>query len=457
MSVGVLCAVRGQGETGVVTALDGASGQLSVERRCADLAELLAAAAAGVGALAVVSADLPHLDRDAVAQLHLAGVRVLVLTEPGPGHDERMLALGVDAVLGGSVSPAALVAAVLALAETGGTSGAPAARPASTAPAGGEPTARPVASDDGSAASDDGAESGPADLAPAPAGLVVAVWGPAGAPGRTTVAINLAAELTALAPGGALLVDADTYGGTVAQLLGMLDESPGLAAAARAAGQGGLDLAALARLTPRLLPGLRVLTGISRANRWPELGEAALEVVWERARDLAAWTVIDCGFCLEQDEALSYDTRAPRRNAATLSALEAADVVVVVGSGDPVGIQRLVRGLADLALLPTAGAARRLVVVNRLRASAAGPRPGASVRESLARYAGVRDPHLVPDDRLAVDAATLRGTALRESAPGAPARRAIAALAAAIAAQPKVPHAPVPARGRRARRRGAGR
>ena len=411
MAVGVLCAVRGAGETAVVTALDGAAGRVTVMRRCADLVELLAAAAAGLGRLAVVSGDLPHFDREAVAQLHVAQVRVLVLIAPSEREIERMCALGVDAVLEDVADPAALVAAVLALADA-----------ADQDLAERHPRVAPVVTvlDDQTART----------------GRVVAVWGPTGAPGRSTVAVNLAAELAdpggGPGPYGALLVDADTYGGTVAQLVGLLDEAPGLAAAARAAGAGSLDLATLARLAPVLAPGLRVLTGISRASRWPELPDSALEVVWEVARSLAAWTVIDCGFCLEQDEELSYDTRAPRRNAATLSALEAADVVVVVGSGDPVGVQRLVRGIADLASLPAASTARRIVVVNRVRASAAGSRPGDALRASLARFAAIDAPHLVPDDRAGVDAAVLRGATLREAASGSPARRAIVALAALL-------------------------
>ncbi len=425
MIFGVLCAVRGAGETALVTALDGAAGRVTVERRCADVAELLAAAAAGVGRIAVVSADLPRLDREAVAQLHAARVRVLALTHPAGGQVERMLALGVDAVVDDATAAVGLVAAVLALGE--------AADEDLLAGAGPEATDRAPG------------ELGAADPdAAAPTGRMIAVWGPTGAPGRSTLALNLAAELAGSVgvpgpgtspsggPRGALIIDADTYGGTIAQLAGLLDESPGLAAAARAAGQGTLDLAALARLTPVLSPGLRVLTGISRANRWPELPASALEVVWEIARSLAAWTVVDCGFCLEQDEALSYDTHAPRRNAATLSALEAADVVVVVGSGDPVGIQRLVRGLTDLASLPVPVTARRVVVVNRVRSSAAGPRPGDAIGASLGRFAGVDAPHLVPDDRGGVDAATLRGVTLRESSSGSPARRAIAAIAAGL-------------------------
>ena len=145
-----------------------------------------------------------------------------------------------------------------------------------------------------------------------------------------------------------LLADADVYGGVVAQVLGFLDEAPGLAAAARLANNGQLDVAALAAAAPQAAPNLRVLTGISRADRWPELRPSALEQVWELARSLAAVTVVDLGFCLEQDEELSFDTAAPRRNGATLATLGAADTVLAVGAADPVGMQRLVRGLTQL-------------------------------------------------------------------------------------------------------------
>ena len=165
-------------------------------------------------------------------------------------------------------------------------------------------------------------------------GRLVAVWGPTGAPGRTTVAVGIAGEL-ALAGVPTLLADADTYGGSVAQVLGFLDEAPGLAAAARLANLGQLDLGALARVAPSAAPHLRVLTGISRAERWTELRPAALEAVWSLARSLAAFTIVDCGFSLEQDEELSFDTAAPRRNGATLATLLAADTVIAVGCRRP--------------------------------------------------------------------------------------------------------------------------
>jgi Flp pilus assembly CpaE family ATPase len=55
------------------------------------------------------------------------------------------------------------------------------------------------------------------------------------------------------------------------------------------------------------------------------------------------------------------------------------------------------------------------------------------VRDALARYAGVEDLVLVPDDRPALDAALLAGRTLTESAAGSPARIALAGLAASLA------------------------
>ena len=173
-----------------------------------------------------------------------------------------------------------------------------------------------------------------------------------------------------------------------------------------------------------------MLTGISRADRWPELRPAALDQVWELARSLAAVTVVDLGFCLEQDEELSFDTAAPRRNGATLATLAAADIVLAVGTADPVGMQRLVRGLAQLReVVP--GALPR-VVLNRVRRSAVGADPESQLAEALERYAGVRDVSYVPEDREALDAALLQARTLGEVRPDSAARLALTAVAAGL-------------------------
>jgi MinD-like ATPase involved in chromosome partitioning or flagellar assembly len=247
--------------------------------------------------------------------------------------------------------------------------------------------------------------------------------------------VNLAAELAA-AGHATLLVDADTYAASVGQALGLLDEAPGIAAAARAADHGSLDLPTLSRLAPAVFPSLRVLTGVVSAHRWTELRPSSLARTLTLARSLAAWCVIDVAACLEEDEELVYDTAAPRRNGATRTVVEAADVVVVVGTADPVGLQRLVRGLQELADI---GRRADTVVVTRLRASAVGSGrlsrngPDRRVREALERYAGVDDVLLVPEDVPALDAALLSGRTLLEAAPSSPARQTYQALAARLA------------------------
>ena len=73
-------------------------------------------------------------------------------------------------------------------------------------------------------------------------GRVIAVWGAAGAPGRTTTAIELACEL-ARDGRRVALIDADAHAPSIAMATGLADEGPGFAAACRQAerGQGQHD------------------------------------------------------------------------------------------------------------------------------------------------------------------------------------------------------------------------
>jgi Mrp family chromosome partitioning ATPase len=323
VTVPVLAAVTGASwEAALVAGLERTPTGITVVRRCVDLADLLAAASTGTARAALLSAELRRLDRDALARLAAARVAVVGLFSPGDEEAEtRLRQLGVVHVLSAD-SPATEISVAVSAAL--GEQDVDADRAATG-------WSQPLeALPHGDAPADPGAVVEPGT------GRLVAVWGPTGAPGRTTVAVNVAAELAASGV-PTLLADADVYGGVVAQVLGFLDEAPGLAAVARLANNGQLDLAALAAAAPLAGPNLRVLTGISRADRWPELRPSALEQVWALARSLAAVTVVDVGFCLEQDEELSFDTAAPRRNGATLATLDAADTVLAVGAADPVG------------------------------------------------------------------------------------------------------------------------
>jgi MinD-like ATPase involved in chromosome partitioning or flagellar assembly len=246
--------------------------------------------------------------------------------------------------------------------------------------------------------------------------------------------VTVAAELAHLGV-RCLLVDADVYGGAVAQLLGLLDEAPGLAAACRLANNGTLDVIGLSELAVQVTPRLRVLTGVTRADRWPELRPSALEVVLDLARRLDEVVVVDCSFSLERDEELSFDTMAPRRNGATLTVLTAADTVLAVAGADPVGLQRFVRARGELAeLLPDADVR---TVVNRTRDSAVGGGSAAQeIGAALQRFAGITDPRFVPLDVAGCDAAVSVGRTLTEAAPRSAARLALRAVAQDISGQP---------------------
>lgn len=259
-------------------------------------------------------------------------------------------------------------------------------------------------------------------------GQVIAVWGPAGSPGRTTLAICVAAELAA-AGHSVALADVDTHSGSIAPALGLLDEAPGFAAACRLAGANSLDHAELERIGQRYLSArgsFWVLTGIGRPSRWPELSGERVGTTIKACRGWVDYTVLDTGFSLENDEEISSDLFAPRRNAATISALREADQVIAVGSADPVGLSRFLRAHVDL--VETILTDRVIVVMNKIRPSAIGLNASSQVRQTLQRFGGIASPVLVPHDQSALDAAILSGKTLYDVAAKSPARVAIGQL-----------------------------
>ncbi len=429
MKLPVLTAAGGEPwETALVAALDGGPFAVTIARRCVDVVELLSVAATGQGRVALVAGSLRRLDADAVDRLLAAGVTpVGVVTRADAAAEDRLRALGIEHLVPSDAEPATVAAVLLEAVRS-----EPGAAPANRGRLFGDPM--------NSSAVPPGSTATQPATSPTRRGSVLAVWGPTGAPGRTTVAIGLADELSRLGL-AALLVDADVYGASVGAALGLLDDSPGLAAACRQAVTTRLSADALAALCWQLNPGLRVLTGIPIASRWPELRPPAVESVLEAARELADFIVVDCGFCLETDEELSFDTLAPRRNGATLSALAAADTVLAVGSADPLGMQRLVRALGELRELDLDG--EPWVVLNRVRRGAVPGDPVAELTGALDRFAGRRPAALLPLDQPATDSALAQGKTLAECSRRGVLRAALGELAGELAG--------VPASGRRRR------
>jgi MinD-like ATPase involved in chromosome partitioning or flagellar assembly len=260
---------------------------------------------------------------------------------------------------------------------------------------------------------------------PAPSqGRVIAVWGPAGAPGRTTVATALAAVLGSRAR--TTLVDADPYGGTVAQVLGVLDEVSGLLSAARLAGSGMLE-ERFSSVQRAFDHQFTVVTGLPRPDRWTEVRPGTVELLAEIA-SRHGHVVIDTGFGIDDDDL----SGRPGRNQLTLAALEVADEVLVVGTADPVGLSRLVRALVDLRERRPMTTTR--VVVNRMRATIGWTeRDVTQMLSDFVRPAGL---HFLPEDRATVDRALVTGRTVLETNAESTLAVAIGALADAVVPRP---------------------
>jgi MinD-like ATPase involved in chromosome partitioning or flagellar assembly len=380
----VLLAAAGEAwEAPALTLLTGGSNH--VLKRCVDLTDLLASAATGQADVAVVAGDLAGLDADAVMQLLRDDVRCVAVG----GDAASLTRIGVVAVVS-EADPASLPEVV----ASAGT------RELVVDP---EPDIGPLAGAAGSR------------------GRIVAVHGPGGAPGRTTVAIGLTAE-HARRREPSVLIDADPHGGAVAQHLGVLDEVSGLLAASRLVNAGSLDAEAFARCRRAVADGFEVLTGLPRPDRWVEARPGVLDVVLDRAGEVGD-VVVDTGFSLEDDADLG---RNLSRNQLTIDAVAAADHVVAVGTAEPTGLARLARSLVELR---DATDAPVTVVVNRMRDSLGWSRRDiVGMVEGYIRAAGV---HFLPEDRPTTDKALVAGKSVVELG-DSPLRRGLAEVHDAV-------------------------
>jgi MinD-like ATPase involved in chromosome partitioning or flagellar assembly len=354
------------------------SSVLRLARRCVDVADLLAVAHTDLASAAIVSDDLAGLDVDAVARLEQAGVRVATV-DPAAGRAE---ALGIRRVL--------------------------------------------RLGDLDEIAHDVWSQPQPVATRRAPS---IAVWGPAGAPGRSTVALGLASSAAARGV-DTVLVDADTYGGTLGQLLSVLDDVSGLVAACRAVNNGRPGEVADHVLD--IDPSLRLLTGLPRADMWAQVRPSALQGVLDELRQRAGLIVVDVGAPLEPATGAG-----PSRNQTAVQVVESADAVVVVGRPDPVGLSRLVRAVHDLAAV--APDVRPVVAVNMMRSSLGWNER--EVRATVHRLTGIEPVVHLPYDRAGLDLAVMSGRTPREAVPSSPFVARIEVLTSHLLGSVAVPQA----------------
>lgn len=352
--------------------------------RCVDRVELLAAIRSG-NLDAILSVGAPSwLDRQTAQEAREAGIRVVGVTD-NSFEDEALERLGAK-VLDAAVSATGVVDACRITAS--------------------EPL---LPSDTPGPRSD---------------GKLVAVWGPKGSPGRTTIAIELAVEL---AGGGAdtLLIDADSYGGDVLQLLGFVEELPTVLWAAALAAKDSLCkedlLANLRRTSPA---GPIVLPGLPRSDLWAEISDFGWREFLRLSHTSFAYTVCDVGFCIEPD-GFTYAAPGGGRNRMARSTLTAADNIIAVCRADPLGIKNFIWSFAELENIVDPDAVS--IVANRVR-----PSERREVADILYRHLGRRPVAAVPDKPQEFARAVTNGSSLAEERPNSEVGAAIRDLAAVV-------------------------
>ena len=172
----------------------------------------------------------------------------------------------------------------------------------------------------------------PLEHAPAP---LLAVWGTAGAPGATTLAIGLSLELAKSRP--TLLIDADFLAPSVGELLGVSHDSPGLLGALRVARNDNPpweSMHACAAPAPHNA-SLHVMSGI-RPGSLGRLEAAGMATLIDSALSAGVAVVVELKCALGDSEA------TPERTA-TEAILRNAQHLLWVGMGSDLGVSRLVR------------------------------------------------------------------------------------------------------------------
>ena len=381
----VTCAGGAPWEAPLVQGLARRELGIDVARRCVDHGELLGVSLRDRPRFALVAAELPWLDRDLVGTLADSGVTVVAV---GGSATRPLAAIGVAHTLDPAAS-ADEVAAVLHRLD-GGPS---AALDAPSVSAG-----RPERS----------------------TGRLVAVWGAPGAPGRTTVAVHLAVEAARLGL-NLLLIDGDAWSATVAQRLG-LQEAPGVPQAARLAADGWP--APLSDCLQSGPGGAAVLAGLPRAELWPEVRPRAWTALLDAAVALATLVVVDLAAPIEEDEELAFDRVPYRRNLMTLTALDAADEIIIVGGTDPIALRRVILAHRTLVDTRPAVAERASVALNRTPTSA---RRLQDASKAISDWTGAAPAALLPYEP-AFERAVWDGLPLGAVAPRSPWLREIRSL-----------------------------
>jgi len=235
------------------------------------------------------------------------------------------------------------------------------------------------------------------------AAKLISVWSPPGSPGKTTLALSIAAEL-ADSGKNVFLLDADTWAPSLDLQLGLVDHPAGLAAACRLVAQERFDQDQLERLSTSMIVGagsLTVMTGLSSESRWSEVSAEKLDDLIMVASHRFDFVVLDVGSPISPG--LVSLASPVERNAVSRWAVGYSDKVIAVCGADPVSVARFLTSYTELGELSPKG--QVLTVVNRLRTSVLGSSAKQQITQTLSRMGQIEVYGFIPDDPAAADAA----------------------------------------------------
>ena len=181
---------------------------------------------------------------------------------------------------------------------------------------------------------------------PEPKGLLFAIAGFGGACGRTTAVKEIGWQLSKMGA-KTCMVDSDTYGPSLDQELGFEPNQNGLLELCRSIERKPDSIETHFDLLPVAADNLSLVAGLPRISRWTDLRVSTLRELWRKSRGTFDVVIADVGAVLEIDHGLIHETSLPRRHAASLTALESAEVTLICARADSVGIARLVRGYLE--------------------------------------------------------------------------------------------------------------
>ncbi len=240
-------------------------------------------------------------------------------------------------------------------------------------------------------------------------GQVLAVCGPAGSPGISTVAANVAAETTS----EAVLIDADPRSPSQAFLLGVREEPSGLLAALAQGQVGTIDRESWRMCLAPVAGEILLATGSSDQETLTSLA-GTLPVLTEMSRECAEVTVLDCG----SGDLSDWSAAAVAR----------ADGVAVVAAPTALGMHRLTRWWARHR--PVLSGVVTLIWngVGGLGVAALGADPVGRLREASALAGTGVGFAVLPEDEVAAAAMNREAGPLRVVASGCELREGLRSL-----------------------------